>query len=125
MIIEFIKDHSIGIKKGEIKKVEEKQAERLIKEGYAKESSPEAIENFRKGLNQQAKEKVSELEQKQAEAVKVKEGNLISTKKKDCGCKDKEQEGKKIGGCEECKKKAEAAAQKKTVVRRKTTTKKK
>jgi len=125
MIIEFIKDHSAGIKKGTIKELDAKFSEKMISEGYAKESTIEDLEAFRKGLDQQAKQKLSELQAKQAEAVKVKQANSIGTKKKDCGCKDKEQEGKKIGGCEECKKKAEAAAQKKTVVRKKTTTKKK
>ena len=98
-------------------------SEKMISEGYAKESTKTALEKFRKGLDQQAKEKLAELQAKQAEAVKAKEANSIGTKKKDCGCEEKE--GKKIGECEECKKKAEAAAQKKTVVRKKRTTKKK
>jgi len=123
MIIEFIKDHSAGIKKGTIKELDAKFSEKMISEGYAKESSIEDLEAFRKGLDQQAKEKLSELQTKEAEAVKAKETNSIGTKKKDCGCEEKE--GKKIGECEECKKKKEAAAQKKTVVRKKRTTKKK
>ena len=122
MIIKFIKDHSAGITKGTIKELDAKFSEKMISEGYAKESSIEDLEKFRKGLDQQAKQKLSELQKTEAKKQEVK-ASSIGTKKKDCGCEEKE--GKKIGECEECKKKKEAAAQKKTVVRKKRTTKKK
>ena len=122
MIIEFIKDHSAGIKKGTIKELDSKFSEKMISEGFAKESTIEALEEYRKGLGQQAKQKIAELQAKEAEKVKAK-ANSIGTKKKDCGCEEKE--GEKVGECEECKKKAAAAAQKKTVVRKKRTTTKK
>jgi hypothetical protein len=122
MIIEFIKDHSAGITKGTIKELDAKFSEKMISEGYAKESSIEDLQAFRKGLDQQAKEKLSELQKTEAKKQEVK-ANSIGTKKKDCGCEEKE--GKKIGECEECKKKKEAASQKKTVVRKRRTTKKK
>ena len=107
MIIKFIKDHSAGITKGTIKELDAKFSEKMISEGYAKESTIEDLQAFRKGLDQQAKQKLSELQKTEAKKQEVK-ASSIGTKKKDCGCEEKE--GKKIGECEECKKKKEAAA---------------
>jgi len=36
MIVEFIKDHPSGIGKGEIRDLEERHAQRLVKDGYCK-----------------------------------------------------------------------------------------
>lgn len=48
--IKFTKPHDIGIEKGEIKKVPTKFAERMVKEGYAKESTENEYEKFLKKL---------------------------------------------------------------------------
>jgi ribosomal protein L9 len=120
MILEFIKDHPVGIPKGTIKNVQESFAQKLIDQGFAKESNQTALNKFRKSLQDSTKQKLEVIQEKEVEAKKVIAEAEKTTVKKDCGCDKKvKKEGE---DCEECKKKA--AAQKQPKVVKKTTKKK-
>jgi len=129
MIIEFTKDHPAGITKGTVKELDAKFSQKMIDEGFAKESNQTDLDNFRKSLQDATQAKLVELQTKEAETLKAKqEAATIKTKEEDCGCGDTpKEEGEEE--CEECKKKAAA---KKTIgagtrkrTTKKTTTKKK
>ena len=107
MVIEFVKIHPVGIPKGAIKEVDEKLGNRLITEGFAKESTQETLDNAKAKREAEEKAKVQEL----------KKISLVQNEK-DCDCKEEEETD-----CEDCRKRAKARGQKKTVVRK--TTKKK
>jgi len=126
MIIEFTKDHPVGIPKGSIKKVDNKLGERIISEGFAKESNEEAFEKIMSAAKEAEKKRIAELKENYTLEEKAKqdqEAAVIKTKDEDCGCGDKvKKEGEEE--CEDCKKKAAA---KKTIgagTRKKRTTKK-
>lgn len=111
MVVEFKKNHPVGIPKGAIKEVDEKLGNKLISEGYAIESDQETLDKAKAKREAEEKAKVQEL----------KKISLVQ-KKKPCDCKEEETD------CEDCRKRAKARGQKKTVVRKttkkKTTTKK-
>jgi hypothetical protein len=87
-IIKFIKAHVAGIPKGAVKSVDDKHADKLIKNGYAEDSTEEALEKYNTKMAKLKKESLY------ADA-KANANNSNS----DCeGCEG-EPEGKK---CEEC-----------------------
>lgn len=69
--IEFVKNHEVGISKGEIKKVNKSIKEKFINEGYAKDSNQKDFDLLMYGKVQEEKEQVKEAkEEEKKEALK-------------------------------------------------------
>jgi len=115
MIVEFIKNHPVGIPNGTIKELDEKFAQKMIDQGFAKESNQTELDNFRKSLQDATKTKLANIQAKQAEQIKAKkdqEAASIKTKEEDCGCGDKVKK-EDSGACEDCERKKELSSLKK------------
>lgn len=98
--IEFVKPHDVGIEKGEIKKVPTKFAERMIDEGFAKESTEEKYEKFIKKLTGKRKGPASvyflRKKRREEREAKIAAAEKEAAQKTKAQAKDEDKAGEKV-----------------------------